>query len=273
MEKIDITSQKPIIPSCLHWYNSSNILCNYMREVDYLKLILDNQAIIPRYVIEPLDYLSIPKLERIAFPMTCFCDIPFSRAIHHMTNYGTYGIAFNKQTLIEKAHVQPIHYINVASPLARDFKSQLSYYLHPSDRVSKEYEPLVSFLLSYLLYIKPISGYNDSLADIYETYVYQDECEWRFVPTENFPDDFKLVLPQSQTNKNACNVYSAALRSHPETWLHFDWEDVQYIIVPDELARKEIIHKIRSLNNLKDDEKFLLTAKIEISNRFSEDLT
>lgn len=83
MENIDITSQKPIIPSCLHWYNSSNILCNYMREVDYLKLILDNQAIIPRYVIEPLDYLSIPKLERIAFPMTCFCDIPFSRAIHH----------------------------------------------------------------------------------------------------------------------------------------------------------------------------------------------
>lgn len=64
MENIDITSQKPIIPSCLHWYNSSNILCNYMREVDYLKLILDNQAIIPRYVIEPLDYLSIPKLER-----------------------------------------------------------------------------------------------------------------------------------------------------------------------------------------------------------------
>lgn len=55
MENIDITSQKPIIPSCLHWYNSSNILCNYMREVDYLKLILDNQAIIPRYVIEPLD--------------------------------------------------------------------------------------------------------------------------------------------------------------------------------------------------------------------------
>lgn len=121
MENIDITSQKPIIPSCLHWYNSSNILCNYMREVDYLKLILDNQAIIPRYVIEPLDYLSIPKLERIAFPMTCFCDIPFSRAIHHMTNYGTYGIAFNKQTLIEKAHVQPIHYINVASPSRKRF--------------------------------------------------------------------------------------------------------------------------------------------------------
>lgn len=70
-------------------------------------------------------------------------------------------------------------------------------------------------------------------------------------PNREFPDDFKLVLPQSQTNKNACNVYSAALRSHPETWLHFDWEDVQYIIVPDELARKEIIHKIRSLNNLK----------------------
>lgn len=102
-----------------------------------------------------------------------------------MTNYGTYGIAFNKQALIEK-HMCSQYTTLMLPPLARDFKSQLSYYLHPSDRVSKEYEPLVSFLLSYLLYIKPISGYNDSLADIYETYVYQDECEWRFVPTENF---------------------------------------------------------------------------------------
>ena len=43
----------------LRWKNSANVLCNYMKEPEYLELILRNQAIIPRYVIEPLEYLKI----------------------------------------------------------------------------------------------------------------------------------------------------------------------------------------------------------------------
>ena len=42
----------------LHWQNSANVLCNYMQKFEYLEMILRNQAIIPRYVIEPLDYLN-----------------------------------------------------------------------------------------------------------------------------------------------------------------------------------------------------------------------
>lgn len=46
------------IPAKLKWSNSANILCNYMKELEYLEIILKNKAIIPRYVIEPLDYLK-----------------------------------------------------------------------------------------------------------------------------------------------------------------------------------------------------------------------
>ena len=50
----------------LHWNNSSNVLCNYMREPEFLELILQlilqNKAIIPRYVIESLEYLNIEEL-------------------------------------------------------------------------------------------------------------------------------------------------------------------------------------------------------------------
>lgn len=57
------------LPDRLKWNNSANILCNYMREPEFLEMILKNQAIIPRYVIEPLDYLRIEGLHKIAFPM------------------------------------------------------------------------------------------------------------------------------------------------------------------------------------------------------------
>ncbi len=48
------------IPDKLKWNNSANILCNYMKELEFLEKILKNKAIIPRYVIEPLDYPEFP---------------------------------------------------------------------------------------------------------------------------------------------------------------------------------------------------------------------
>ena len=88
------------IPVKLKWSNSANILCNYMRELEYLEIILKNKAIIPRYVIEPLGYLKIEGLHKIAFPMTCFCDIPLSKVGGHMSRYGRYGLASDKQAIL-----------------------------------------------------------------------------------------------------------------------------------------------------------------------------
>ena len=64
------TEEVQKIPDERTWKNSANVLCNYMKKIEYLKMILENQAIIPRYVIEPLGYLSIEGLYQIAFPMT-----------------------------------------------------------------------------------------------------------------------------------------------------------------------------------------------------------
>ena len=108
--EFSLTGTPEIAPK-LYWHNSANVLCNYMKKPEFLEIILKNQAIIPRYVIEPLDYWNIEGLKRIAFPMTCFCDIPFSKVGNHMTLYGRYGIALDKQQIINKFKVQPIHYM------------------------------------------------------------------------------------------------------------------------------------------------------------------
>lgn len=86
----------------LEWHSSANILCNYMRKMDYLLLALKVLALKPRYFEERLDYLGISGLNSIAFPMLCFCDIPLSKVGNHMKNYGGYGLAIRKQVYIER---------------------------------------------------------------------------------------------------------------------------------------------------------------------------
>lgn len=261
----------PELEPKLHWNNSANVLCNYMQKQEYLEMILKNQAIIPRYVIEPLEYLMIPNLEKIAFPMTCFCDIPFSKVSSHMTKYGRYGIALDKQAVIEKFHVQPIHYMNEDSPLTNDFREAFTKYYKTSTCVPDEYKILLDYLLSTLMYMKPISGLERSDGQL-KRYIFQDECEWRYIPVKNFPSSLPILMKQNQITDKGRDLYSAVLQKHPETWMQFEWDDVRYIIVPDEIALQKIIEVIKELP-LGDSKKYLLISKIEVSKRFSEDLT
>lgn len=268
MEKIT-TKEVQKIPDERTWRNSANVLCNYMKKIEYLQMILEKQAIIPRYVIEPLEYLSIDGLYRIAFPMTCFCDIPFSKVSGHMRFYGQYGIAFNKDTFIKKFCVQPIHYINMQSPLANDFKDAFSEYFNADKKASKKDKILADYLVSTLLYMKPLSGIEE-VNGTKIRYVYQDECEWRYIPTDNFPQNLNFILLKEATEKGK-DEYSRALQAHEETWIKFDWEDIRYIIVPDNNALNQIIKVIRNLS-MSDKERYLLISKIEVSARFTEDL-
>ena len=170
--------ETPELEQNLHWHNSSNVLCNYMREPEYLIKILKNQAIIPRYVTEPLDYLKVDGLKRIAFPMTCFCDIPFSKVGNHMTSYGGYGIALDKNKVIRNNRIQPIHYMNPASPLVADFKEAFNANYNVGKKAHKEDEVLLNYLLSTLLYMKPISNLVEKNGK-YKMYIFQDEFELR----------------------------------------------------------------------------------------------
>lgn len=260
---------KPELGNNLHWNNSSNVLCNYMKEQDFLNQILQNSAIIPRYVMEPLDYLNLRDIRKICFPMTCFCDIPFSKVATHMSRYGEYGIGLDKQTVLNKYRVQPIHYINGDSPLADDFREAFEASL--TENFTGAASTLSGYLASSLMYMKPISGLVDNKEGGKDSYVYQDECEWRYIPADHFPNELHLILKQRETTEKAKKKYSDVLKKHKECWLKFEWEDVRYIIVPDEAAVKNTISTIRALE-LDEIEKDLLISKIEISKRFSDNM-
>ena len=262
---------KPEITDRLHWNISSNVLCNYMKEQEYLDMILQNRAIIPRYVIEPIEYLGLGNYKKICFPMTCFCDIPFSKVSSHMSRYGGYGIGLDKETVLNKYRIQPIQYINNKSPLADDFKQAFLTYLESEREIDGLHKVLSDYLISALVYMKPVWGYETDNNGNLKNYIYQDECEWRYIPSDRFPRNLDLILPQEMTNNYAKEIFSKVLQNHKECWLQFGWQDVRYILVPDEEAARKTIGKINSLPIL-DEEKYELMTKIEISSRFADNL-
>ena len=256
----------------LHWNNSSNVLCNYMKKQEYLNIILNNRAIIPRYVMEPIGYLNLGDLKKICFPMTCFCDIPFSKVSSHMSRYGEYGIGLDKVAVLKKYRIQPIHYMSENSPLTDDFKKAFLAFYNSEVDIDAKTEVLLDYLLSTMVYMKPIWGQEKNKEGDLENYVYQDECEWRYIPSDNFPDDLKpIILPQGKTSNSMRDAYSDALKRHEDCWLKFEWRDVRYIMVPDELAVKTTISTIESLL-LNEDDKQKKKKKIEISRRFSDNM-
>ena len=263
-------SGKPELGDSLHWKNSANVLCNYMKKPEYLDLILRNQAIIPRYYEEPLDYLHLENVDKICFPMTCFCDIPFSKVSSHMHYYGSYGIGLDKAAVLEKYRVQPIHYINSDSPLADDFRQ--AFHVSCRQKMDGEAVVLADYLLSSLMYMKPVWGWEKKEDGDMEMRVYQDECEWRYVPSDHFPENLPLILRQWEMTQKGKETYTNVLYHHKECWLKFDWSDVHYIIVPDEFAARHTISTVRGLENVSLGVKDELISRIEISSRFAENM-
>ena len=163
---------------------SANTLFHFMKKQEYLNSILRRRAIIPRYCVETIDYLSIKNGTRlfneVAILQKCFCDIPFHKladsfAVNgvgdvyeslskderadleknntHFAYYGEYAVAFSK-SWGEKKHLQPVHYLNKDSQYAKDFSALFSRVFLDDD-IPEEYS---QDIINRLAYIKPLRG-------------------------------------------------------------------------------------------------------------------
>ena len=99
----------------------------------------------------------------------------------------------------------------------------------------------------------------------------KDECEWRYIPDCKSISSIPLIINDNKITEKRKNTYSDVLEKHTETWVKFDWKDLIHIVVPDEVALQTIIDAIMELP-LDNEKKYILISKIQISNRFTEDL-
>ena len=250
------------------YVQSANVLFNFMQDLEYLKKILRNKAIIPRYVEEKIDYLNIEEAE-LVFPMTCFCDISLNKLIPHLEFYGFYGIGLDKGWGIDFG-IQPIHYINPKSYLYSDYKT--AFKLAKDLITETEANTSISdYLISALVFTKPLRGKMLKRGVIKEK-IFHDEKEWRYIPKFGENHDIPFFVPREHQNGTAYNSYSLALVGIPEIWLKFEPEQIKYLAVKDEEDRMELIDFIMNEElSFSKSEKYILISKILVFDILKED--
>lgn len=270
---------------------SANTLFNFMKEEKYLKGILQQKAIKPRYCVETVDYLNIHKgdiqFNEVAVLQKCFCDIPFHKLADtfplngtgenfeklgaeekaelernntHFDYYGKYAIAFSK-TWCEQHNFQPIHYLNKDSHYTEDFRNLFQHILTDTD-VLDQY---VQDVINRLSYIKPLRGImkrkvrlkgaEDIEVELYKNF--HDEREWRYVPKSSSLEALSMGAVIANPKMVALHrEISQQLEDekYNELWLTFSYDDIRYIIVPDAHSRINIIKEIMDLPMEKFDD-------------------
>ena len=294
---------------------SANTIFNFMKKSSYLKEILQKKAIIPRYCKENFEYLNIHN-EDIFFPeafvlQKCFCDIPLHKLTEsfnlnpvgenyqrlstnekkkiknnytHTDFYGEYGIAFSKEWA-EKNDLQPIHYLNEQSQYTKNFAEMIGNVMDAAD-ISDLY---VDDILDRLCFIKPLRGImkrknekeTGDKIEIEFQKNFHDEKEWRYVPRKKKKKTVNIerVIANSYLLEENIDINQKLnTLQYEKIWLHYDYKDIRYIIVPDASARIEIINTIidipREKFNSETDimiQKYILISRIMVLEEIRKD--
>lgn len=250
---------------------SANVLFKFMPKIDYLKDILKKLAILPRYYEEDIQYLEIDGLDKIAFPMSCFCDIHLNKLKYHIDKYGSYGIGLSKEWGIKQG-IQPIQYINVNSNLRKDFSAIFSNSIRKNFEVEGKLQEYNNYLLHDLFYMKPLEGEMLISNSKRERRNFHDEKEWRYIPDfRKSNTELPLVIKQTLMNPKSYNTHSQAIEQCPELWLKIKLENIKHLIISEEQERKELIDFIIE-NQIGDTtDQYILFSKIIVFNELEED--
>jgi hypothetical protein len=265
MKRIDVKAPTELSPAL-----SANVLFHFMTEMRFLKTALETKALFPRYCKEDIGYLGLEvedaPLINVAYPEKCFCDMPVHEVYRHSHTYGQFGIGLKKSWGMANG-IQPIQYFNVA------FQNALSL-----DEDSDNVQTISDFLVSYMLYIKPLTGRNwNRVTGQMEEKFLTDECEWRFIPDLSGKEMEPVLLgndiyKKDEHSQSILEKYNNALEKLDEVWLKFDYSDVKYITVSNHIERDALIRFIQSLTNgISDFEKLQLISKIIVFEDAEED--
>lgn len=238
---------------------SSNELFHFTK-FEYLKLIIESKSFLPRFNLE-FTHLSNSfehKAALLPIAMVCFCDIPFEHSKKHRERYGNYGIVLTEKWKLAKG-LNPIFYVQSESFLANifaNFASMTSKFIPIME--NKEYGieiPLtlgkVGKNLTYLTYfLKQFENKKSVLIDYegkirkFEKRRFYDEREWRYIP---FKADNKNELFITIWEFDNPTGLENAHKNLEKYKLLFEFDDIKYLIVNNEIEKKELeilTHKI-----------------------------
>lgn len=229
---------------------SSSSLCHCTRTIDALKGIIKNGFRANFCTPEDINYINWEKalgikcdklnLSPMSFPMVCFTDLPHDKRNQHHKLYGSYSIEMTEDWKV-RSNVQPVIYLKAPSISFNGEDARLSNNILPNvirlamfgcDKYTKRHpdsypENFINLLIAYFkIYQK-------------ESIRFYDEREWRFVPLPHDGENM-ILTPEMFGDQDRMSNVKNILWSHPDSYLQFNFEDIERIEVTNRSERKDI---------------------------------
>ena len=248
---------------------SSNSVIHYTKSLANLKGIIKEHRFHLSYCTDYIreDNKAENAQFEIAVPMVCFCDIPFTEVSKLTKEYGCYGIGLSKKWAMEKG-LNPVLYFDSKSKATRILNaieylsSSISYYTN-EDHISHKAKNLRKECEGLLGYIKNYQSVPYKVKKIPANYVFYNEREWRYVPSQNEVNsnsDLKLLLQKTEYETNK-RKYNSIAKKH---YLSFEETDITYIILK---KKEEIDDMLSFLKNIGIKTPELCTKIISLEQR------
>lgn len=187
-------------------------------------------------------------IKEFAVPMISFSDLRLSELKDNIGTYGKFGIGLTKDWAISNG-LNPVMYASQDSLFTENFMNGLEDFFklvsNSSDSTGR-YEIAYKNTINTLRYIKNYKG--DLIRSGKETipdYIFANEREWRYVPpiTEDIFSFVEIEKIQTSQQKSAFNRKVNHLR------LHFQPDDIKYLIVEKDSDINDLIEHLRQTKN------------------------
>ncbi|MCD7951100.1 MAG: abortive infection system antitoxin AbiGi family protein, partial [Erysipelotrichaceae bacterium] len=231
---------------------SANTFFHFMNKQKFLKEILNDKKIYPRFCKEDISNLDLD-IKSITIAMKCFCNIPLHLVNNHRNEYGNYCIGLKKEWGIKNG-LQPVIYYNIDSEFKTSFKTtyEAAMAYVANDEILINMAELINHTFKYM---KPIMGLDPKTKKLKD---FTDEKEWRFVPNINCPEFSEIIIDDTIDNPDVLELYNATIKKEGYC-LNFDYKDIKYLFVKKSSNRKSLIKVIEKLECSQEEKNYLIS--------------
>ncbi|WP_157358281.1 abortive infection system antitoxin AbiGi family protein [Winogradskyella sp. J14-2] len=187
-------------------------------------------------------------IKEFAVPMVSFSDLRLSELKENIGTYGKFGIGLTKKWAIESG-LNPVMYASDQSLFTANFIDGIEKFFQLVNNTadsSGRNETAYNNTLNTLRYVKNYQG--DLIRPRHKTvpnYVFANEREWRYVPP--IRDNIQSFVPIEQIATS--QQKSRLNRKVRDITLHFQPDDIQYLIVENDNDINELIRHLRQVKN------------------------
>ena len=188
------------------------------------------------------------KTKEFAVPMVSFADLRLTELKGNIGTYGKFGIGMTKEWAINRG-LNPVMYASKESLFTENFIKGIEDFFNlvvNSNDTTGRFETAYNNTINTLRYIKNYKG--DLIRRGKSTkpnYVFANEKEWRYVPP--IVGDILSFIPIDEIKTSQQRSYYNQKVAHLR--LHFQPDDIKYLIVEKDSDINSLISHLRQVKN------------------------